>query len=741
MAISLGCPDPRDLERLVRGQLSEPEANQVSRHILNCSRCAHLLNGLQANDPLLTDLQAAVDQPPDSSLVEELMERLLGARPENDPAPTGETARPAPAASVPPPQRIGRYRIERLLGEGGFGRVFLGHDDELIRPVAIKIPRQERILQAEDVEAYRAEARTLAALDHVHIVPVYDVGCTEEGLCFVVSKFVEGSDLATVLKGKRLGHGEAAELVATVAEALHHAHGHGLVHRDVKPSNILMNTRGKPYIADFGLALKEEDFGKGATLAGTPAYMSPEQARGEGHRVDGRSDIFSLGLVFYEILTGRRPFQSQNPSELLDQISRVDARPPRQVDDTIPKELERICLKALAKRASERYTTARDMAEDLRHWLTTGRAGSVGPLVSGVQVAAPPEQVTAKPQTAGVDSDWRPLKIVPKGLRAFDAADADFFLELVPGPRDRTGLPDSICFWKTRIETSDADQTFSVGVIYGPSGCGKSSLVKAGLLPRLAPSVVVVYVEATGEETETRLLKGLRRQVLGLPGHAGLVETLAALRQGRYLQADQKVLLVLDQFEQWLHAKRHDENTQLVQALRHCDGGRVQSIVMVRDDFWLAVSRFMKALEVDILEGQNSALVDLFDAIHARKVLAGFEQAYGRLPENLSQCTKDQRAFLDQAVAGLAQDGKVISVHLALFAEMVKGKAWTPTTLKEVGGTAGVGVTFLEETFTASTAPPAHRLHQKAAQAGRPMRRKMPRRGWPSDRPMPQSPL
>ena len=112
-----------------------------------------------------------------------------------------------------------------------------------------------------------------------------------------------------------------------------------------------------------------------------------------------------------------------------------------------------------------------------------------------------------------VPSDSHVIKIVPKGLRSFDAEDADFFLELLPGPRDRDGLPDSVRFWKTRIETTDADSTFTVGLIYGPSGCGKSSLVKAGLLPRLARSVTAVYVEATAEETEARLLKGLRRQV------------------------------------------------------------------------------------------------------------------------------------------------------------------------------------------------------------------------------------
>ena len=258
-----------------------------------------------------------------------------------------QTGAATPMVDAPPPEAFGRYQVRKALGAGGFGTVYLGHDTQLDRPVAIKVLRCRPAESQVESERFLNEARRLARLSHPGIVTIHDFG-VHDGQVYIVSDYLQGHDLSEWLKHNSPSWHEAALIAAALADALAHAHARRTVHRDVKPANIILTSDRGPVLVDFGLGLDESAAGgrELGAVSGTPAYMAPEQVAGEAHRIDGRTDVYSLGVVLYQMLCGIVPFRASTTRELLRQVHDDEPQPPRQLVREIPPELERVCLKA-----------------------------------------------------------------------------------------------------------------------------------------------------------------------------------------------------------------------------------------------------------------------------------------------------------------------------------------------------------------------------------------------------------
>ena len=285
-----------------------------------------------------------------------------------------EQARQASQQDVsdPPPQAepsrtIAHFELIERLGTGGFGTVWTARDTRLNRMVALKIPRYGQ-LAADQIDDFLHEARVAAQLKHPNIVSVHEIG-RDGDLAYIVSDLIQGAPLSEWRRDLPLTIDETAELIATVASALDYAHEQRIVHRDLKPANILIDLQGRPHLTDFGLAQWESDeiVTLDGRILGTPGYMSPEQARGDSRRCDRRTDVYSLGVVLFELLTDELPFRGQ-PAMQIQQVINDEPPSPRKLNSDVPRDLETICLKCLEKEPEQRYSTAQAVADELRRY-------------------------------------------------------------------------------------------------------------------------------------------------------------------------------------------------------------------------------------------------------------------------------------------------------------------------------------------------------------------------------------
>ena len=461
--------------------------------------------------------------------IEELLEaRLAGDDPEVPPELAEDFARALAAheaiqfamgetilvddvapADGPPPALPDEYQIIRELGRGGMGVVYLAHQESLGREVAVKVLRPNQEYFAPVLKRFRDEARHLARLRHPNIVAIHEVG-EVEGEPYFTMEFVDGDALSSILNRETMNAGRALETLKQVADAVDHAHRQGIIHRDLKPANILVDGAGQNYVTDFGLArniTQTSVLTQSGEVLGTPAYMAPEQARGDIASVSEATDVHAMGMILYECLTGRAPYGKDAPALVLLRLLQEDPVPPRRINARIPRDLETICMKAMAKNPAKRYATAAALREDLLRF-ESGQA------------------VTARRQT-GLErmlrktaKHWRLATacaavaiLLALLFKEFSTNAADTFMALGKEYEEALDIDAALGVYRKALESADPSQRAEilerlviVGSRYAPTWQPRSTSLAASLLAiEIDPEVDFDGTEANWHLAQTLL--------------------------------------------------------------------------------------------------------------------------------------------------------------------------------------------------------------------------------------------
>lgn len=592
----------------------------------------------------------------------------------------------APGTTFREGDRVSQYTIKQKLGRGAYGDVYLVHRDESSAMLVLKILKRPVFGPRSGLGSLPHEAKVIRQLEYPGILPVRDTG-DHQGRPFFVTEYEPGETFRDAIRMRKLTVEQSIELLAEVASILAYVHQRDIFHCDLKPTNILVGRDEKPRLIDFGLATHEHSRWEHENERfGTLAYMAPEQVRREMHRIDGRTDIWALGIMLYELLSGRQPFRSSEPSRLEDEICNRPAQPPRQrMGGDVSPVLENICLRAISKKRSDRFPTASDFSSALRDALR-----------GGTQPAIQQERV------------------IFRGLSPYEQRDAGFFLQLLPGPRRESGLPDSIEFWKERIENGRSASPAALNLLVGPPGCGKSSFIRAGLIPALSTRVQAVYLAVEPANVCNQIESRLKETLVGFDGIDGLPSIVRELREGSRSCTEKKTLIVLDQFERWLCTHREGHDSGIADAIRQSDGIRVQFLLMVSDKFWAQVSSFAAGLDVTLQEGVNQYSLMPFHENHAEDVLIRLGRSYGRLPVWPDRLNRNQTAFVGRIVSKLSRRGPILPRRLAELFHVLRDVRWQPGTVKKMNGIDGIFLAFLDEVFISENSIAFARGHLQA---------------------------
>jgi WD40 repeat protein/tRNA A-37 threonylcarbamoyl transferase component Bud32 len=590
------------------------------------------------------------------------------------------------------------YRIESLLGRGGMSVVHLAEDLRLKRRVALKLLAASLAEDESFRDRFLRESELAASIDHPNIVPIYEAGTTE-GLLFIAMRYVEGRDLKERLRRHRLDPGDAAGIIAQVASALDAAHARGLVHRDVKPSNVLLDTGARPdgsdhvYLADFGLTKRvseETGIGDDGHLMGTIDYVAPEQIAGE--EIDGRADLYSLGCVLYECLVGQPPFRGDSDIAVVFAHLEAEPPPPSAQRPELPAALDAVIARALAKDPQQRYPSCRELARavlgvavdegsrllvDVASRAAAGRsdlseveAELAGKVIDLQHVREQARALSGPATPARVSTEG----ICPfKGLASFEPADAEYF------------------FGRERLVAELVARLVGAGFlgIVGPSGSGKSSVLRAGLLPALAEGVL------PGSERW--------RRVLLRPGERPLDALRSALLSGTRdpvvealdaLPANERLLLAVDQLEELFTACRSEaERAAFADTLARATAdpeGRAVVVVALRADYY---GRFAAHPGLAELLGANHVLVGPMQASELRRAV---ELPAGRVGLRMEPELAD--ALVDD-VEGEPGALPLLSTALLELWQKRQDNALALAAYRESGGVHGAVARLAEGTY------------------------------------------